>query len=200
MALDWERINVWTLTYYTIVHSLHLSKQVKFGNLDYLDESFRDAGTWVSPECSYASALLRHDGGNKTLKFRRDPNNNFDIISQQLMRMLIQDLVIILDEMMTKILLERQESAGTFPQSKLQKLATHLDPKYKWSYQGCLELIAARNVLTHNGSKWNQKSIDMVRDFVSPSPAEGEELKLGVSMLFYYRKAMRTFLNETKVA
>lgn len=200
MALDWDRINVWTHTYYTIVHSLYLSKQIKFGNLDYLDDSFRDAASWVAPNCSYSSVLLDHDSGDKKLTFRRDLNKNFKAVSRQLVKMLIQDFVVILDEMLTDILVQRQETAGTFPQSKLQKLATHLDPKFTWSYHGCLELVAVRNVLTHNGDKWNQKSIDCIKGFVNPSPAVGDTLSVGISMLFYYRKAMRTFLNEVKVA
>lgn len=200
MALNWDRVNVWTHTYYTIVHSLFLSKQIKFGNLDYLDDSFRDAAAWVAPNCSYQSVLLNHDGGDKKLTFRRDPNKNFTAVSRQLVKMLVQDLVVILDEMLTEILQGRNESAGTFPQSKLQKLAAHLDLKYTWSYQGCLELVAVRNVLTHNGDKWNKKSIDCIKDFVRPSPEVGDPLSVGISMLFYYRKAMRTFLNEVKVA
>jgi len=200
MELDWDRINVWTHTYYTIIHSLYLSKQIKFGDLDRLDDGFRDAGEWVVPNCSYASVLLNHDGGDKKLTFRRDPNKNFKVVSRQLVKMLVQDLVVILDEMLTEILVQRRETAGTFPQSKLQKLATHLDPRYTWSYQGCLELVALRNALTHNGGKWNQKSIDCIKEFIAPLPAPGETLSVGISMLFYYRKAMRTFLNEVKVA
>ena len=200
MALNWDRINVWTHTYYTIVHSLYLAKQVEFGDLGCVDESFRDAGSWVTPNCSYASVLLDHDGGDKKLAFRRDPNKNFKAVSRQLVKMLIQDLVVILDEMLTEILQERGENAGPFPQSKLEKLATHLEPKYTWSYQGCLELVAVRNALTHNGGKWNRKSLNCIRGFVTPLPVEGESLSVGISMLFYYRKAMRTFLNEVKVA
>lgn len=200
MALDWDRINVWTHTYYTIVHSLFLSKQIKFGNPNYLDESFRDAADWVSPNCSFPSALLDHGGGNKKLTFRRDPNKNFKSVSRQLVKILVQDLVVILDEMLTEILEQRQETAGTFPQSKLQKLATYLDKRYTWSYHGCLELVAVRNALTHNGGKWNQRSIDCIKDFVTTLPAVGDTLSVGIPMLFYYRKAMRTFLNEVKVA
>ena len=174
MALDWDKINIWTHTYYTVVHSLHLSKQIKFGNLDYLDESFRDARNWVIPDCSYSSVLLDHNGRGNKLKFRRDPNKNFDVVSKQLVKIFVQDLVVILDEMLTQILEERQELAGTYPQSKLEKLAIHLNPKYEWSYRGCLEMVAARNILTHNSGRWNKKSIDLISTFVVPTPAEGE--------------------------
>lgn len=200
MALDWDRINIWTHTYYTIVHSLNISKNFNFGNLDELDDSFRDAGSWVTPNCSYQSTLLAHGGGNKKITFRRDPNKHFESVSRQLVKMLVQDLVVILDEMLTEILQERNETAGIFPQSKLEKLATHLAPAYIWSYQGCLELVAVRNVLTHNGGKWNNKSINCIKGFIAPPPVEGDDLSVGISMLFYYRKAMRTFLNEVKVA
>ena len=193
-------MNVWTHTLYTLVHSLHLSKQIKFGNLDDFNKSFRNAGGWVSPDCSYASVLFTHQSGSSKLSFRRDPNKNFEAVSRQLVKMLIQDLVVILDEMLTEILEERRDAAGPYPKSKLEKLAAHLDTKYEWSHQGCLELVAARNVLTHNSGRWNKKSIDYVRDFVTPTPAEGELLSVGISMLFSYRKAMRTFLNEVKVS
>lgn len=200
MALNWDRVNVWTHTFYTLIHSLHISKQIKFGNLAYIDESFRDAASWIEPDCSYASVLLAHDGGNKKITFRRDPNKNFDAVSRQLINMLIQDLVVILDEMLGEILIERNERAGQYPKSKLEKLKTHLDEKYEWSYQGCMELVAVRNALTHNGGKWNQKSVDYIKDFVAPTPKEGDPLAVGFKMLFYYRKAMRTFINEVKVS
>ena len=32
------------------------------------------------------------------------------------------------------------------------------------------ELVAARNVLTHNGCVWNEKSIEIVKAFVNPLP------------------------------
>lgn len=68
-------------------------------------------------------------------------------------------------------------------------------PCVEWAKQGCLELIAARNVLTHARGRWNKKSIAIV-SFVNPAPNVGDELIIGFPMLFRYRKAMRTFLNE----
>ena len=200
MPLDWERVNVWTNAYYAIVHSLYLSKQIKFGNLYYLDDSFRDAANWAGENCSYSSVLLAHSGGGKKLMFRRDPNKNFKKISTQLIKMLTQDLVVILDDMLTDVLNQHRETAGSFPQSKLEKLSTHLDPQFTWAYYGCLEMVAVRNVLTHNGGLWNKKSIGCIKSFVTPLPKEGERLSIGISMLFYYRKAMRTFINEVKVS
>jgi hypothetical protein len=114
--------------------------------------------------------------------------------------MLVQDLVVIFDSMMDDVLRARGEHAGTFPQSKIEKLATHLDQTFGWAEQGCFELIAARNVLTHAGGRWNARAIAIVEPFVQPSPVVGERLTIGFPMLFRYRKAMRTFLNEVKPA
>ena len=110
--------------------------------------------------------------------------------------MLVQDLVVILDDMASDALLSFGETAGVYPQSKIEKLALRIRPQYEWAAQGCLELIAARNVLTHSGGKWNKKSIDIVRSLVASPPAVGDALIIGFPMLFRYRKAMRTFLNE----
>ena len=80
---------------------------------------------------------------------------------------------------------------------KWRNLGSHLDARSEWAKHGCLELIVARNVLTHSGGKgWNTKSIKIVRPFIKPCPADGERLMIGFPMLFRYRKAMRTFLNE----
>lgn len=198
--MDWERVNVWTSTLYTLIHSLHLSKEQGFGDLNSLDIRAREANNWVAPNCSYNSVLLAHPEGNKVLSFRRDPSKHFKDTSRQVIQMLVQDLVVILDEMMNEALLERNEKAGTFPQSKIEKLKKGLDPKYHWAANGCFELVAARNVLTHNGGVWNEKSIEIVKAFVNPLPQAGESLVVGFSMLFRYRKAMRTFLNQVSRA
>ena len=112
--------------------------------------------------------------------------------------MLIQDLVVILDGMMDDALLAKGERAGVFPQSKIEKLSKRLQPQHDWARQGCLELVAVRNVLTHAGGRWNDKSIAIVDSFVSPTPKVGDRLTIGFTMLFRFRKAMRTFLNEVK--
>jgi len=194
--MDWERVNVWTNTLYTLIHSLHLAKENSFGDLKTLDQRARDTTQWVTPDCSYASALLAHPNGKDKITFRRDPNTHFPDISRQVIKMLVQDLVVILDEMMDEALVQRGETAGNFPQSKIEKLRKALDPRHQWSANGCLELVAVRNVLTHNKGRWNQKSIDIVKGFVTPTPVDGERLVVGFSMLFRYRKAMRTMLNE----
>lgn len=138
--------------------------------------------------------------GRKKVTYRRDPNKHFESIVRQIIQMLTQDLVVILDGMMDDILFARGEIAGQFPQSKVEKLATHLNPKYEWSKQGCLELIAVRNVMCHAGGRWNEKSIRIVSGFVNPNPKVGDQLQLGFMPLFQFRKAMRTFLNEVKEA
>jgi hypothetical protein len=110
--------------------------------------------------------------------------------------MLIQDLAVILDQMMDEALAQRKETAGNYPQSKIEKLKKGMDPRYHWAANGCFELIAARNVLTHAHGCWNPQSIAIVKDFLTTPPAAGEKLEVGIQMLFRYRKAMRTMLNQ----
>lgn len=194
--MNWERVNVWTNTLYTLIHSLHLAKESSFGDLKTLDQRARDTTRWVTPDCSYASVLLAHPSGKDKITFRRDPNIHFPDISRQVIKMLVQDLVVILDEMMDEALVQSGETAGNFPQSKIEKLRKALDQRHQWSANGCLELVAARNVLTHNMGRWNPRTIEIVNGFVTPTPVEGERLIVGFTMLFRYRKAMRTMLNE----
>lgn len=194
--MDWNRVHVWTRTFYAIVHSLHMAKEEKFGDLDSLDERFRDANNWVSPICSYNSTLLPTKTKGKKLTFRRDPDTHFGEISSQLIKMLLQDLTVIFDEMMSEALIKLKLEAGDMPQSKVEKLSTLLTPKHKWANQGCLELIAVRNSLCHANGRWNGKSLKIIKGFVNPLPAEGDEVVVGFEMLFNYRKAMRTLLND----
>lgn len=196
MTMDWERVNVWTNTLYALIHSLSLAKESNFGDLKTLHVRARDASAWVATDCSYGSVLLKHPGGKNKITFRRDPNRHFSAISQQLIKMLIQDLVVILDEMMDEALAQRGECAGPYPQSKIEKLKKALAPEFYWAAQGCLELVAARNVLTHSKGVWNEKSIAIVEAFATPTPKVGEKLSIGITMLFRYRKAMRTLLNQ----
>jgi hypothetical protein len=196
--MDWDRVNVWTNTLYTLIHSLSLAKEQNFGDLDTLADRIKEAETWLPSGWSYNSALAGQPMGRKKVIYRRGPTKHFESIVRQVIQMLIQDLVVIFDGMMDDILAARGETAGPFPQSKVQKLATHLNPKYEWARQGCLELIAARNVMCHTGGRWTEKSIQIVTGFVHPSPQEGDQLRLNFVTLFQFRKAMRTFLNEVK--
>ena len=77
--LDWNRVNEWSHTFYTLVHSLNIAHQIHFGNPAFLDESFRIAGGWVVPDCSYESVLKHHESSGSALTFRRDPNKHFNI-------------------------------------------------------------------------------------------------------------------------
>lgn len=194
--MDWNRVNVWTRTLYTVVHSLHMAKEVDFGELGSLDERFRDANGWISPACSYPSMLLPSKSKNKKLEFRLHPGEYFGEVSGQLIKMLIQDLAVIFYEMMGEALAKLGLKAGDMPQSKVEKLATLINKKYKWSEQGCLELIAVRNSLCHANGRWNKKSLAMITEFIEPLPEAGEEITVGFEMLFNYRKAIRTFLNQ----
>jgi hypothetical protein len=196
--MNWNRVNVWTATLYALIQSLHLAKAAQFGDREALAENIISARAWISPEVSYGSVLLAQPFGRHRVRFRRDPNKHFADTVTQLIQMLIQDLVVIFDGMMDDILKARSETAGTFPQSKVEKLATHLDFKHEWARRGCLELIAVRNVLTHANGQWNKKSIAIIDGFVTPLANVGDRLTIGFPMLFRYRKAMRTFLNEVK--
>lgn len=197
--MNWDRVNVWTSTLYTLIQSLSLAKEQKFGDLDSLSARIKEADTWLPTGWSYHSSLAAQPMGTKQVKARRDPNHHFESIVRQVIQMLLQDLVVILDSMMDDILSARGEAAGDYPASKVQKLATHLDAQYNWAKHGCFELIAVRNVLCHANGKWSQRSIDLVSGFVNPPPKVGDRLEIGFACLFQFRKAMRTFLNEVKV-
>ena len=195
-AMNWERVNVWSSALYTIVHSLQFARERQFGDITGLDRSMRMAAQWIPDDCSYSSALLSHQGGRYKLTFRRDPEKHFDATAKRLICMLLQDLVVIFDQMMDEALAAKSETAGTFPQSKIEKLRKRLPMNYQWSADGCLELVAVRNVLCHAGGRWNAKSIQIVKGILDVPPQVGEDLSVGFTMLFRYRKAMRTFLNQ----
>lgn len=196
--MDWDRVNVWTSTFYAVIHSLSLAKEQCFGDLETIGDRIKEAEAWLPTGWSYNSTLEDQPMGGKNVSFRRDPNKHFESIVEQIIQMLIEDLVVILDGMMDDILAARRETAGQFPQSKIEKLATHLDPKYEWAKHGCLELVAARNVMCHAGGRWNEKSIQIIQKFIDTPPKQGDKLRLGFVPLFQFRKAMRTFLNEVK--
>jgi hypothetical protein len=118
VTMNWNRINIWTNTLYTLVHSLNISKKIAFGNLTTIDQGIDDARQWISPECSYESVLLVHPFGGAKITFRRDPNHHFEEIATQLIKMLIQDLVVIFDEMMLEVLIARGQHPAVFPPVK----------------------------------------------------------------------------------
>jgi len=183
--MNWDRINVWTNTLYTLIHSLQLARLAEFASLDDLHQHVVDAEAWLDRECSFNSPLLETPFGGGKISFRRDPNKHFTSVSQQFVKMLIQDLTVIFDEMMQDSLNAHGFAVPDYPQSKIEKLATKLDKqKYDWARKGCLELVAVRNALAHGSGRWNDKSILIVRDFVDPVPQVGEVLLIGVPMLF----------------
>lgn len=198
--MDTTQIRIWTKTLYAIIQAMSIAKKVNFGRLDDLPEHVEHACSWISPDCSYNSALLSHSKAARHVSFRRDPTEHFDEITTQILKMLVQDLTTIFDELMTDILRKNEAETSGYPLTKLQALKCHLKPEYEWAYQGCVELITCRNVLSHTQGKWTQRSIDQVKDFVDPAPLEGEHLSIGFSMLFRYRKAIRTFINEIEHA
>jgi len=198
--LDWQRVNSWTSTLYTILYALEQAKNDGFSKKDELTATVHSCATWVYPVCSFSSPLLDEDFGNSVITFRRDPTAHFNSNAQNIVKMLLQDLVVIFDEMMTEALSELSVGAGDFPQSKVEKLYTFVEPEYEWSRDACLEMIAVRNVLCHSGGRWNDRSIKIVDGFVNPPPNPGDQLQIGTPMLFRYRKAVRTFLNEVKKA
>ncbi|MBO6632945.1 hypothetical protein [Parvibaculum sp.] len=193
---NWDRINSWTNTLYALIQALHISNRIGFGNLTLIHDNIHEAKDWISPSCSYSSILVDHPFGDRKIKFRRDPNLHFKQISSSVVRMLVQDIVVIFDQMMTDILVERGLNPGKHPQDKVRQLIEYLPDKHLWSAQGSLELIAVRNILTHGDGCWNDRAIDVVKAFVIPPPEIGEQLVLGFPMLFRYRKAIRTFLNQ----
>jgi len=175
---------------------LHMAKEVNFGDKSSLDERFRDAKNWISPICSYSTTLLPSHTNNKKLEFRKDPSMHFDEISGQIIKMLVQDLTVIFDEMMADAMVKLDINPINFPQSKVEKLSTLLHADYEWSKKGCLELIAVRNSLCHANGLWNAKSLNLISGFINPMPVVGDKIILSFEMLFNYRKAIRTFLND----
>ena len=193
---NWDRINVWTNTLYALIQALSISNQIQFGNLPLIDDSVRGAARWISPDCSYSSVLITHPFGDRKIKFRRDPNKHFGEIAGQVIKMLIQDLVVIFDEMMKEILVAHGKIPANYPQSKVEQLKARLGAGHEWAAEGCLELIAVRNVLTHSEGFWNVRSINLIKGFIKPVPLANDKLIIGFPMLFRYRKAIRTFLNQ----
>lgn len=194
--MDWNRVNVWTRTLYTLVHSLHMAKEVDFGDKSSLDERLRDANNWISPICSYSTTLLPSHTNKKRLEFRRNPSKHFDEVSSQIIKMLVQDLTVIFDEMMGDAMVKLNLTPDGFPQSKVEQLSKLIHTDYEWSKKGCLELIAVRNSLCHANGCWNTRSLNLISGFIDPMPVAGDKIIVGFEMLFNYRKAIRTFLNE----
>jgi hypothetical protein len=197
--VDMSRHISWTRSLYALIQALVIAKKLDFGRLDELPDAVKEAGTWVEPDCSYNSVLLANKRKPRGLSFRRDPADHFDDVAKQLVSMLIQDLVTILDDQMIQLLDRANLKSGGYPRTKVLTLSAYVPTKHAWAAQGCLELIACRNVLTHGGSRWNQLTVDHIKSFIAPPPAVGDSLSVGFSMLFRFRKAIRTFVNEAEL-
>lgn len=181
---------------YVIVHSLELARKISFGNLHTLDDNAVAAAGWIEPECSYKSVLLNHQQSRRKITFRRDPNLHFSEIAAQLLNMLVQDLVTIFDQMMGEILIAAKLNPANFPQDKMAQINSRCSHISDWSSQGCIELIACRNILTHCAGRWEDRSIQMIAGFIDPPPKVGDRLVLGIGMLFRFRKAIRTYTTQ----
>jgi hypothetical protein len=90
--MNWDRVNVWTNTLYTLIHSLSLAKEQSFGDLDTLADRISEAETWLPTGWSYNSVLATQPMGRQKVTYRRDPNKHFENIVRQVIQMLIQDL------------------------------------------------------------------------------------------------------------
>lgn len=198
--MDVTRVRIWTRTLYAVIHSLKLAHSLGFGRLDSLEQSVAAAADWVQPDCSYNSVLLTHSQRPRGVDFRRDPILYFDEITRQIISMLIQDLVTIADDQMGQIIHASGGAVPNYPFSKAEFLRKKIDKHYDWSFQGCAELIACRNVLTHGGGRWNAESIALIAEFVSPPPQVGDQLSIGFPMLFRFRKAIRTLTSRGEIA
>jgi hypothetical protein len=196
-TLNWDRVNGWTNTFYSLIHALSITRQINFGSLDTIDQNVRSAATWITPECSYETAIS-NPFGDRRIRFRRDPNRHFDEIASRTVKMLVQDLTVILDQMMNEILQGHNMVPHNLPGQKVAQLLPRLPTQHSWAANGCLELIAVRNILVHADGIWNAQGLALVSGFLQNAPQVGDRLVVGFPMLFRYRKAMRTFLNQVQ--
>jgi hypothetical protein len=197
--MDFEPLKRWTSTFYAIIQALEIAHKQHFGNQETLGDAMKNAREWIQPDCSFNSVVVVPGRMRASVRFRQDPMKKFHVVVETIVKMMIQDLVVLLDELMDQALSERGENGGSYPQSKVNKLSAQLDEDNKWAGDGCLELIAVRNVLCHSRGIWSQKSIQIVEGFMSPPPKNGDKLTIGFAMLFNYRKAIRTFINQVRI-
>jgi hypothetical protein len=198
-----SRFNGWTHTLYAVVQSLSISKRLNFGNLDEINESINESRGWIKPCCSFTSSLRNAPTKNRRITFRKDPAQYFNETVSHVVRMLLLDLVVIFDDMMGEKLIEigQANEIEQTPGKKLMKLYSYVDEKeYGWAINGCFELIAVRNALCHNDGVWNKKSLDFVNGHIQVMPVLGEKIVIGLPMLFLYKKAIRTFINQIGVS
>lgn len=73
--MDWDRVNAWTDIFYALIHALGIARQINFGNLDTIDQNVHSAASWITPDCSYTTAIS-NPFGNRRITFRRDPRRS----------------------------------------------------------------------------------------------------------------------------
>lgn len=199
-----ERLNEWTCALYTLLHSLKISKDNNFEPRDKLNDSGNDSLTWDTRKNNFASITHRVVLTNKKkMKFRRDPSKSFQKTVSRVAGMLIQDLVVIFDEILNDLMVDKGLPIQNYPQSKIEALKKFVSEEYQWSICGSLELIAIRNVITHSKGYWNEKSLRIIRDCQIITEEEsskllGQKLIVTIPMAFEYKKSMRTFMNQVK--
>ena len=199
-----ERLNEWTCALYTLLHSLKVSKDNDFEPRNELNESGNDALTWDERKNNFDSITHRVVRTNKKkMSFRRDPTKNFQKTVSRVSAMLIQDLVVIFDEILNDLMVDKSLPVQNFPQSKIEALKKYVSDEYKWSIAGSMELIAVRNAITHSKGFWNEKSLRILSDYdiISEQQSKkllGQKVIVTFPMVFEYKKSMRTFMNQVK--
>ncbi len=137
------------------------------------------------------------------MRFRRDPSINFKKTVSRVAGMLIQDLVVIFDEILNDLMIEKGLEVQNFPQSKIENLKKYVRTEFDWSIKGSMELIAVRNAITHSKGMWNNKSLRILTDYNIVTEKESQKLLntkviTTIPMVFEYKKSMRTFMNEVQ--
>jgi len=197
-----EGLNEWTCALYTLMHSLKTSRDRNFEPRDKLNDSGIEATKWIEEKNKFNSITHREVTTSKRkMKFRRDPAKNFEKTISRVSKMLIQDLVVLFDEILNDLMIEKGINVQRFPQSKVEALKKYIDSEYEWSVKGCMELIALRNAITHSKGKWNEKCLRILKDNDIINETEATKLKgkkviVNIPMVFEYKKSIRTFMNQ----
>ena len=87
--MNWDRVNVWINTLYTLIHSLSPAKEQSFGDLQSLSDRIKEAETWLPAGWSYHSVLAAQPMGSNRVTYRRDTNKHFVGMVRQVIQMLI---------------------------------------------------------------------------------------------------------------
>lgn len=76
----------------------------------------------------------------------------------------------------------------------------HVDKKYEWSVKGVHELRIIRNCIVHNNGLFSKTAIRELKQYVDKDSnvLENENINPCFEDIFRFRRAVRTFINETK--